>query len=292
LAAAHGTVGAVRGVLAFVAVLVVALAAAGVADASYIVDRNATGVTLRVSGTTAIVDYSTNGVHRHALLSGAINARQPNAGVPQVKFHVVYGGGNQPGGACRPYTGPALPLVVAACDGADGSHWVLQSWNRLQRDYGGTSAPWELHASHFTGDPAKLDVWLDWSYGGRYQHLFGRLTYGGQPVYGFRTTHAGAPLDGYGRNVYLDAYDSSYGSGWRRENSFVAHKSTGVFCYGFYPHAGRPGTGSAYRLTVQGPGVTPIVQWTGNALGGYDADLDAQMNALQRSLGDRLCRQN
>jgi hypothetical protein len=84
---------------------------------------------------------------------------------------------------------------------------------------------------------------------------------------------------------------SSYGSGWRRENSFVSHNPTGVFCYGFYPSGGRRGDGRAYRLTVQGPGVTPLVQWTGTAPGRYDADLDAQLNALQRSLGDRKCRQ-
>ena len=29
---------------------------------------------------------------------------------------------------------------------------------------------------------------------------------------------------------------SAYGSGWRRENSFLSHHGTGAFCYGFYPH--------------------------------------------------------
>jgi hypothetical protein len=28
----------------------------------------------------------------------------------------------------------------------------------------------------------------------------------------------------------------AYGRGWRRENSFVTTKGTGVFCYGFYRH--------------------------------------------------------
>jgi hypothetical protein len=281
----------VRGVLTLAAVLAAALALAGVADASYIVDRNATGVSLRISGGAAIVDYSTRGARRHAFLSAAMNARTPQLGVPQVAFHVVYGVGAEGGGTCRPYTGPPLVFQVAACDGPDGSHWALQSWNRLQRNYGGSSAPWELHASHWTGELPQLQVWTDWSYRGRFQHLFGRLTYDGSPVHGFHSTHAGSPLDAYGRNLYLDALDSSYGSGWHRENSFLAHDPTGVFCYGFYPHAGRPGVGSAYRLTVQGPGVTPIVSWTGNAPGSYDPGLDAQMNDLQRSLGDRLCRQ-
>jgi hypothetical protein len=159
-------------------------------------------------------------------------------------------------------------------------------------NYGGTRADSELHASHWTGDLPELEVWLDWSYGGRYQHLFGRYTYRGTPVHGFRSTSVGSPLDPYGRNMYLDTLDSPYGRGWRRENSFLAHKPTGVFCYGFYPHKGRPGTGSAYRLTAQGPGVTPIVSWSSASLGGFDPAVEGEMNELQRSFGDRLCRQN
>jgi hypothetical protein len=161
---------------------------------------------------------------------------------------------------------------------------------RLEPDFGGARADAELHASHWSGDLPKLEVWQDWAYDGRFQHLFGRYTYLGKPVFGFHSTGAGSPLDSYGRNIYLDTLDSAYGPGWHRENSFLAHKPTGVFCYGFYPHAGKPGTGSAYRLTAQGPGVTPIVSWTGRAQGAYDAGLDAQMNQIERSLGDRLCR--
>jgi hypothetical protein len=203
---------------------------------------------------------------------------------------VRYGVGGKSGGSCRPYTGPELVFGVAACDGPDGSHWALQTWRRLQPNFGGVRAPWELHASHWTGDLPKLEVWLDWSYAGRYQHLFGRYTYRGVPVHGFSSTHRGSPRDAYWRNLYLDTYDSSYGQGWRRENSFLSHKGTGVFCYGFYPHRGRRGTGSAYRLVVQGPGVTPLVSWTAESQGAFDPDLDSEMNALQRSLGDRLCR--
>ena len=53
-------------------------------------------------------------------------------------------------------------------------------------------------------------------------------------MYGFGTTRFGAPTDGFGSLVYLDTYNSVYGQGWRRENSFVTHNPTGVFCYGFY----------------------------------------------------------
>ncbi len=75
----------------------------------------------------------------------------------------------------------------------------------------------------------------DWVYDGRFNELFGQLTYNGQPVHGFGTTQYGAPTDGFGRLIYLDTFDSVYGQGWRRENSFVPHKPTGAFCYGFFP---------------------------------------------------------
>jgi hypothetical protein len=274
------------------AAAVVALALPAPASASFLVDRNASGVSLKVSGGSAIVNYQARGSVRHVVLTGAVNARRPDAGVPQVTFRAVYGSGAQAGGACRPYDGPALPLLVAACDAPDGSHWALQSWQRLLSNYGGTTAPYELQASHWTGELPKLEVWVGWSYGGRFQHLFGRYTYVGNGVHGFRSTRYGSPLDAYGRNLYLDTLDSAYGSGWRRENSFLAHSPNGVFCYGFYPHRGSPGTGSAYRLTAQGPGVTPVVMWSGSAAGGFDTALDDELNALQRSLGDSKCRQN
>jgi hypothetical protein len=42
--------------------------------------------------------------------------------------------------------------------------------------------------------------------------VFGRLTYLGQPVYGMRATTKGAPLDSFGRNIYLDTFNSAYGA--------------------------------------------------------------------------------
>ena len=280
-----------RGLVA-VAVLACALAGATAARASFILDRGGSGVTLRVSGTQAIVNWSARGARRHATLSGAINARQPNASLPQAAFRVVYGYGPLGGGSCGAYDGPVLPMLVAACKASDGSYWGIQTWQRLARNFGGASAPVELRVSHWSGDLPQLDVHLDWSYGGRFQHLFGRYTYLGKPVYGFHSTGGGNPLDAYGRNLYLDTLGSRYGSGWRRENSVLAHRGSGVFCYGFYPHGGAPGVGSRYRLTVDGPGVTPVVAWAGAALGGFDAALEQQMNDLQRSLGDNLCRKN
>ena len=97
-------------------------------------------------------------------------------------------------------------------------------------------------------------------------------------MHGFRSTAGGNPLDTFGRNLYVDTFNSAYGSGWKRENSFLMHKGTGTFCYGFYPHGAHPiGKGERYRATIIGPGVTPDVMWQGNALGPYDASLDQQL---------------
>lgn len=268
-----------------------ALAAVPVANASFIVARNASHAVLRVHGTRALVSYRSAGRERHAELWGAINARPPNPRVPQVAFHVRYGYGADLGGSCLPYTGPPLPLVVAACDAPDGSYWALQSWQRLLPDYGGAHAPFELHLSHWSGALPQLEVWLDWVYK-RYAHLFGRFTYRGEGVYGFRSTRGGNPLDAYGRNLFVDTLDSAYGRGWHRENGFLAHRPHGTFCYGFFRHGSHPvGAGKAYRMTVEGPGVTPIIRWSGNSPGPYNRSTDEQMNAIERSLGDPKCRQ-
>jgi len=316
-----------------------ALAAAGAAalcvpltaGASQLIDRNAASVSLKVNKEGyALLTYAAHGEMHHTLAWGAINARQPTRGVPQVRFKKDYAGGwgvfhtqywRSFKNACRPYDGPALAWFVAACKAPDGSYWALQSWQTPLPDLGFTpwlarQRAWELHLSHWQGPLARLEVWTDWVYGGRWHSLFGRLSYLGRPVYGFGTTNVGAPTDGYGRLLYLDTFNSAYGQGWRRENSFVSHNPTGVFCYGFYPFdptkggyaypsgygGGKrgPGNGERYRMTVNGPGVTPDVMWQGSGLPDYDASnqqdvqYERQMNSVLDSIlsVDRLCRQH
>ena len=107
--------------------------------------------------------------------------------------------GRTSGTSVVPYAGPALAWYVTGCTAPDGSHWVLQSWQRRLPNLG--MAPWlrsqrvwELHLSHFTGDPAVLEIYADYIYyGGLYHHLFGRLTYKGKPVYGFENTEQRQP---------------------------------------------------------------------------------------------------
>jgi hypothetical protein len=289
-----------------VSALIVALLFAASAGASEIIDRNASAVHLSVNGSgQAMVSYRAHGHGMHVLAWGAIDARQPAKGVPQVKFRKDYSGRNWTSfkNACRKYDGPALAYLVAACASPDGSYWALQSWRRTLPNFDGKSrgtlGAMELHISHWSGPIAVLEVWTDWVYAGRYHHLFGRLTYDGKPVYGFSATKVGSPLDSYGRNIYVDTLNSRYGKGWHRENAFLAHNPTGVFCYGFYKFTPRgPGNGAKYRLSTIGPGVTPDVSITLTGLHDYNASnaadvaYERQQNALQDqvAVGDKKCR--
>ena len=114
-------------------------------------------------------------------------------------------------------------------------------------------------------------------------------------MYGFRTNRFGAPLDNWGALLYLDTFDSRYGKGWQRAESFVTHNPTGIFCYVLGPHSdGTPtGAGYHYRMTAVGPGVLPDVVWLGDPPGPYDRTRDQQANDEQRqSYSDKLCRPN
>jgi hypothetical protein len=275
------------------------------ASASEIIDRNAHAVRLGVDANgQALVSYQADGRAMHVRAWGAVDARQPTSSRPQVRFRKDYSGRSWTSfrNRCRAYDGPALAFQVAACSAPDGSYWALQSWRRTLPNFDGRSrsglGAWELHLSHWSGAIATLDAWTDWVYGGRFHHLFGRLTYAGKPVYGFTATRVGSPLDGYGRNVYVDTFDSRYGKGWRRENAFLAHRPTGVFCYGFYRFSARgPGNGAKYRLSAIGPGVSPDLSVTVAGLHDFDpnnaADVayERQQNALQDSVaaGDKKC---
>jgi hypothetical protein len=291
------------GVRSFAVALSALLLLPAAASASQLIDRDASGIRLTVNARgQALVTYSARGSLHRVVAWGAINARYPNPSIPQVQLRKDYSGRTWAnGGSCRKYDGPQLAWLVTACAAPDGSYWAVQSWRRTLPNFGRAPPPglgaWELHLSHWTGETAKLEAWTDWVYNGRYHHLFGRLTYAGQPVYGFQATRTGSPLDDYGRNIYVDTFNSRYGKGWRRENAFLAHRPTGVFCYGFYPFTSRgPGNGAKYRLTVIGPGVTPDVSIVVDGLHNYDrrnaADVayEQQQNALQDSLGDKKCR--
>ncbi len=291
-----------------------------------LIDRNVSGLKLAVNAKAeALLTYQKAGKTRRVLVWGAANARVPTPGGKQVKFSLDYSGGYGKykklywktfANTCGQYDGPALPNLVAACRAPDGSYWAAQSWPQPLPNLGYT--PWlpELRAywlevSHWTGDLAKLETATSWVYDGRFENVFGRLTYGGSGVHGYGTTRFGAPTDGFGVLIYLDTFNSMYGQGWRRENSFVPHNPTGVFCYGFFtfdPTKGGykhppgqtarrgPGTGEQYRLTVSGPGVTPNISAIVPTLHPFDksnpndVDYQRQQAAVLNSWGDKQCR--
>ena len=281
-------------------------------------DVDARGVTLQADRAGhALVSYTLpSGATRHVFVWGATDARTPQAGVRQVRLSFDYAGGYRLfgnsrawaslGNVCRPYDGPTLAFFVTGCKAPDGSYWALQAWQRSLPLLG--IAPWlpsqsavELHISHWRGPLAELEVHANWSYGGAFVSLFGRLMYAGAPVYGFASTRSGNPRDGYGRNVYIDTFDSAYGSGWARESAILLHNPTGTFCHSFVPQPPPPGypstelrpaaPGVRFRVTVIGPGVTPDLEWEGDGLGAYDGTDDAQVNAIFDSLmaGDARC---
>jgi hypothetical protein len=298
------------GILAGFAFVVLSSAGPSPAGASQsLSDLNTVGPTLQVNaGGEALVSYTrSNGKARHVLVWGAVNALAPTSGQPQARFKFDYAGGwgkyRRPAywrsfkNACRPYDGPALADFVAGCDAPDGSYWALQSWQRRLPVLGFT--PWtalqssyELHVSHWTGPLPRLDVGVHWTYGHSTVGLFGQLTYDGQPVYGFGSTPYGVPKDRYSRTVYIDTFNSVYGAGWHRETGILVHRPGGTFCHSFVPQqppSGFPSQdtvpaapGDRYRVTVMGPGVTPVVEWVGDGLlpwSGNDAQRAVQATA-------------
>jgi hypothetical protein len=283
-----------RAAVVFLALSAV-LVQSGPAAASQLVGVNASSVSLSADGSgRALVSFRSGGSTHRVLAWGAVDARPPSRTVPQVEFKLDTRGGSVRN-SCTPVRLP-LAWFVAACRASDGSYWGLQSWQRLLPNGGARpssqQAVRELRLSHWTGETAELTVRFGWSYH-RYLQLYGVYRYRGAPVFGYRVA-SGVPLDGYGRNLYVDAHDSDVGGGWKRVNSFLAHSPLGGFCYGFYPHGGHLGVGRVLRATVIGPGVTPDVMWQGSPPGAYSADgdraADADLAALLR--GDPLCRPN
>lgn len=287
-----------RRLLVTLAVIAVLAAAPASALASQTIARNATHVRLAVNkNRVALLTYRSGGRLHHTLAWGAINARTPSRRVRQVSFRLDYSGGwgsrrkdlwRGFKNVCGPYQGPELHYLVAACTAPDGSNWVVQKWRRLLPPFGMhptfAQRAVEMQLSHFSGDLPEFVVKVDWVYR-QYDHLYGWLKYKDKGVFGFRASTYGSPLDKWGRNVFVDTYDSRYGRGWKRENGFLTHRPSGGFCYGFYPHGNRPvGKGSEYRATVMGPGVTPILFWQGNAPGPFDPALDELANQEQRSI--------
>jgi hypothetical protein len=274
------------------------------AGASQTIASAASGISLAVNAKgEALITYTAQGRQRHLLAWGALNAIAPTPSRTQVAFSLDYAGGYSKyhraywksfKSVCLPYDGPVLAWKVAACRAPDGTYWALQSWQRTLPNYGvaasGRSASRELHLSHWTGALAILSITPD-RIPAKHDEVFGTFTLNAVGVYGFKTSRTGVPGDTFGRNIYLDTFDSAYGAGWRRENSFLTHAPGGTFCYSFSRHGSHPnGDGTKYRATAEGPGVTPDVMWSADASGRLSAAAHRQVMTQLRALHDPKCR--
>ncbi len=294
--------------LAMALLVVLAAVAATQAVASEpLQDANVAFASLKVNakGEALFTYRRADGRLRHVLAWGATNARAPSQELPQVRFRWDYAGGwgkyrngrywKSFKDRCQPYDGPALALLVAACKAPNGTYWTVQAWQRRLPLLGfdpwlPSQSNWELHVAHFSGELPKLEVFPNWSYGGRWQGVFGRYTYLGQPIFGFGATAKGVPRDKYGRNLYIDTLNSPYGPGWRRESGILTHRGTGTFCHSFVPQrpfAGYPSqdirpaaAGERHRVTVGGPGVMPVMQVELAGLERADLQRDDEFNAV------------
>ncbi len=275
---------------------------ASTAAASELIARKATHVKLAVSrnGSRALLSYTAAGRHWYVLASGALNALAPSRGKKQVSFKLKRST-TRPvfKGSCPTLSVHRVKItsVVTACTVGGVQNWAVQEWQRTLPNFGvapnALKAMPELRLSHWTGPLPQLVLKSDWSFAGKWQHVYGYLVYRGKGVYGFRATRSGTPTDSFGRNIYLDTLDSAYGTGWLRESAFLTHSPGGTFCYDFVKHrAGLTGAGKQYRGTVIGPGVTPDIATVVNSAGAYDPTRDAVANQDMTSLmpNDRLCR--
>jgi hypothetical protein len=287
-------------------------------------DFNVKKPNLRVNAKgQALVEYTTDKrLRRHVIVYGAVNANPPSQTVPQVRFKYDFAGGwglartqlwKTWKNVCRRYDGPALPYFVAGCKARDGSYWALQSWQRRLPLLG--FDPWlplqssfELHVSHWSTELPVLEAFVNWTYAFQWQGVFGRVSYLGQPVFGFSSSGEGNPRDRFSRNVYIDTLNSAYGAGWKRESGILTHKGTGTFCHSFIagqkPFAGYPsqaprptGRGERYRISVMGPGVTPTLMWEAAGLSVFNSSNQEHVVTEQRAneafdrimAGDRIC---
>jgi hypothetical protein len=311
-------------VLVLLAVMLAAAVVSSTAGASELIDRNASGIKLAVNAKgEALLTYRASGKLKHVLAGGAVNAIAPTTARKQLEFKLDYAGGwgkyhrnywQTFGAKCSAYDGPALKWFVKGCKAPDGSYWALQSWQRRLPLLG--FDPWlaiqddfELHLSHWSGPLPVLEAHVNWTYGLQFQGVFGRLSYVGQPVFGFSSSSEGNPRDRYSRNVYIDTFNSAYGPGWKRESGILTHQNTGTFCHSFVPgqkpFAGYPSQiprpaapGTRYRISVMGPGVTPVLMWEGPGLPNFNGGdpnhtaVEAEANAaFDRVMADdRICR--
>jgi hypothetical protein len=211
-----------------IAVLIVgALVAPASAAASLRVASNAGHATLKVvAGGAAEVDWIRAGGGRGSVVIYPNGSRRFGARLRGRDISVAA-------------TVVALPMARVVRQTPDGRYWGLQAWRRLR------NGPVELRFSRWRGAPTLLTldaVCCKW----HSENIVGQATFHGRPIYGYRATSTGNPLDKYGRNVYLD---TRRGARWQRMMGILTHRPTGKFSLWIR----RAWRGTAYRGRIIGP---------------------------------------
>jgi hypothetical protein len=203
-----------------------ALGSAVAAPASVEVAVDAHGATLQVdaAGNAEVRWTAADGSQRSLLVGRDGSLRYGGLSGPDVS---------------RPAADTSIPWAVAVRQTPDGRFYALQAWQRLD------SGPVELRFSRWEGAPTKLTletVCCKWGH----ENVIGTASFHGRPIYGFKATTQGSPLDPYGRNVYLDSYR---GGRWERMMGILTHRPTGSFSLWIRPEL----AGGQYRGTIPGP---------------------------------------
>lgn len=225
-------------------VALIALAFAGVADASIKIGENAGTATLRVNSKgVATIAWKSGGSWRSAKV-------MPNG-------KTIYGQKGVGRDVTHATSAVKLPVLIALRQGPSGKYFALQQWKRLK------DGPRELRFSRWTGAPTKLPinaVCCKW----KSEMVKGRATFHGKPIFGYSNTPEGVPLDKYGRNVYIDFMKRG---SWHRCMGILTHRPTGKFSLWIRPYW----RGTAYRARMIGPNwgrtLAPDAQgWSKSAL--------------------------
>ncbi len=202
------------------------LALPAAAEASIKIAGNVRNATLKVDARGfATVSYTKHGRRMSALVA-------PNG-------RVTYGRRSRGRDVSVPTNAVAIPMAVALRQTPNGRFWALQAWKRLK------TGPVELRLSRWRGAPTLLELWTyccKW----RGEIVRGRATFHGRPIFGYRATRTGYPLDGLGRNVYIDSLRHGR---WMRLMGILTHRPTGKFGLWIRPYW----RGTQYRAKIVGP---------------------------------------
>ena len=265
----------------------------------------------------ALVSYTRrDGARRHVLVWGAVNALPPSRERPQVRFRYDYTGGwrKYRRQVWRTFANRCRPLRRAR---APARGRGVQGTGRLVLGVAALAALPARCAASTRSSPVTAPPRCT-SRTGRGRCRCSRCLRTGPTAAATRGCSAGSATAAYPctgsdadtqplrpvcalrvhRHVRVDLR-ARLGAR-RREGDAPAN---GAFCFSFVPQdpppgypadtPRAPGNGTRHRVTIMGPGVTPVVRWEGAGLGRYDAARDAGFNALfDRLVGadDQACR--